>query len=368
MQSRTLVRTIPSTSILIFALSLLCVPFLTNAAAARPTCTLTAETTGGTYSTTRKADVLLIKGESVTISWKSADATMGERGNGDTLSLSGTATHAPQKTSTYSHHFSNGNLRVTCAISVHVVSGEFTESTLATKSTKPTLSGKASGTKSVQIQIFKEGSEKSLFVSKSIPVKNGMWKTKLTKSLSKGAYDIVLLGEKGVELNTIAKETLTIGTVTKATQKTSGTIVAVSVPLLSGGIARGGASVALSYLQIVNTSKEAATIQGFTIKQSGSASTDTITELKISDDSGSYTNSIQGNGTTPLFKNGTAFIPIQVGLAPGQMRLFTLRATVANTVTAHIGKQLKIDVVGVDTSAQVTSKLPIRGVTWTFGF
>jgi len=368
MHLRTFVRTIKRTSTVLILVSILYAPLVTFAATPRPSCTLTAQTSIGTYTTSRKADMLLVLGESVNISWESTGAKTAERGNGKTIELSGTATHTPEKTSTYSYIFRNGNIRTACAITVHVVEGEFTESILTTRSTKPTLSGTASGTKNVQVQIFKEGSSKSLFISKSIPVKNGAWKTNVTKKLEKGIYDIVLVGDNGAELNTIAEEKLTIGTIAVKTEKKSGAIVAVSVPLLSGGIARGGSSIALSYLQVLNVSNEETTLKGFTVKQNGSASTDTITQLRISDDSGTYSNSVSANASSPLFKNGMAFIPLEVAIAPGQMRLFTVRAEVASTIQTHIGQQLKIDIVGVDSSANLTSKLPIRGVTWTFGF
>ena len=87
----------------------------------------------------------------------------------------------------------------------------------------------------------------------------------------------------------------------------------------------------------------------------------------IPDDSGMFHNSVGSSGGASLFKNGTALIPITVPIAAGQMRLFTIKAILASAVNAHIGKQLKIDVVGVDTTAALKSSLPVRGTTWTFG-
>ena len=129
---------------------------------------------------------------------------------------------------------------------------------------------------------------------------------------------------------------------------------------------RAGASIPVSYLQVINIGKERATLRGFAIKQNGSASTDTIVGLTVSDDSGLFHNSVDYTGTS-LFKNGTAFIPIEVPIVTGQTRLFTIRAILGGTVTVDLGKQLKLDITEVDASAELKSKLPIRGTTWTFG-
>lgn len=367
MNFHTLTQSIGLTSMILFALTLVVAPALTHAKTTKPTCTLTTEASTGIRSFSGKADVFLVEGEEIEITWKSTDATKVWRGNGDTLTASGTKAHSPSKTSTYSYHFSNGNSKTTCSVTVHVVTGGFDESSLQSLSSKPAISGTASGTRTVQIQIFKEGSDKPFYVSKSIKVKKGEWDVKVNKKLPNGTYNIVLFIDKDKALSMIAEDTLVIGKTAKKTEKTVGTIAVVPVPLLLGGTARAGASIPVSYLQVINIGKDRATLRGFTIKQNGSASTDTIIGLTVSDDSGMFHNSVNYNGTS-LFKNGTAFVPIEVPIVAGQMRLFTIKAILANTVTSNLGKQLKIDITGVDASAELKSKLPVRGTTWTFGF
>ncbi len=364
MHSRTYVRSNKGTSIILFALYLLFSPFVSQAAVQQPTCTLTAKTSAGTYTTKNSEEVYIVAGETIDISWKSTRAKSAERGSGKVIPLSGTQAHTPSRTTTYTYLFTNETSQTTCTLKVRIMTGTFDESSLMSPSTKPRISGSASGAKVVQVQIFKEGGIKPLYVSKSVPVKNGIWKSPVTKKLKKGVYDIVLSSTHGTVLNILSRENLTIGSVTKKDSEKKGKIVAMSVPLLSGGIARGGSTIPLSYLQVINVSNEAATIQGFTITQNGSAQTDAITHLLISDDSDTFHNTVSG---TPLFKNNRAFIPIEIPIAAEQTRLFTIKATLAPTITTELGKQLKIDVAGLTSSASIDSTLPIRGTTWTFG-
>lgn len=366
MHSHTFTQSMKRASAILFVLSLMSVPALTHAKTIKPTCTLTTEASTGVRSFSGKADIFLVEGSDVEITWESTGAVTARRGNGDTITASGTKTHQPSKTSTYSYHFRNGNSQTTCSVTVSMVAGTFNETSLQTTSTKPTISGTASGAKSVQIEISIEGSDRPSYISKPIMVKNGAWTVKTNKKLRNGTYDIILFAEKDGVLSMITEDTLTIGKIARKVEKTSGSIAVVPVPLLLGGTARSGASIPVSYLQVINIGKDRATLRGFTVKQNGSASTDAIIGLTVSDDSGLFHNAVDYNGTS-LFKNGTAFIPIEVPIVTGQMRLFTIRAILGNTVTADLGKQLKIDITGVDASATVTSKLPIRGTTWTFG-
>ncbi len=351
--------------LVLIALCLIGAPAITHAETPRPTCALTVETSAGSQLVKNKADVLLIKGDEIQITWKSKNATAGTNRKGESIKLSGTTVRSPDKTTTYSYHFSKGNAKTVCFVTVHVVTGGFASSSLQSLSSKPTIKGIASGMKAVHIKVFKAGSTTTLFTSKSIPVKNGMWKTKLTQKLPKGTYDIVLLGEKRMTLNVISRETLTIGKISQKVEKTTGSIAVLPVPLLTGGIARAGASVALSYLQVINVGTEPITLHGFTVKQNGSASTDSIAQLTISDDSGGFRNSV--GGSILPFKNGTAFIPLEVPLIAGQTRLFTIKAILPNNITPYLGTQLKVDITGVDASANIKSTFPIRGTTWTFG-
>lgn len=250
------------------------------------------------------------------------------------------------------------------------VVGSIDVTSLTSVSAKPTLSGMAIGAKSVKVTIQKEGSNKTFFRSKTIQVKNDKWKAKITKKLPDGIYTVTLSTTRGADFNSTPSGVLTIGKPTTASVssvvKTGATTLVVSpVPLLQGGVARAGASVPLSYLQVTNTGKESATVKGFWVKQNGSAPEQAVIGLTTIDDKGASRGSAGGIEGYVLFKNGLAFAPTDAVLAPGQMRLFTIRAILTNNVSAYTGKQLMIDVASVETSAKVTGTFPIRGTTWT---
>lgn len=147
--------------------------------------------------------------------------------------------------------------------------------------------------------------------------------------------------------------------------KSDTTFAVALVPLLSGGVVHTSASVPISYLQITNTGKEYASLKGFWVKQNGSASVQSVINFTTIDDKGGSQGSSGGTeGTTP-FKNGLAFAPTDAMFAPGQMRLFTIRAVLGNNISSNIGKNLMIDVASIETSARVEGSFPIRGTTWT---
>ncbi len=148
----------------------------------------------------------------------------------------------------------------------------------------------------------------------------------------------------------------TVGTTTLAIQ---------SVPLLVGGVVHAGQSVPISYLQITNVGQNGAILKGFSVKQNGSALGDSVIGLSTVDDRGGSRGLAGGTeGATP-FKNELAFVPTDSYFAPGQMRLFTIKAILTSTVSPYIGTQLVIDVTSVETTASVNGQFPIRGTTWT---
>ncbi|MEK7136293.1 MAG: hypothetical protein AAB821_01750 [Patescibacteria group bacterium] len=139
------------------------------------------------------------------------------------------------------------------------------------------------------------------------------------------------------------------------------------MPLLFGGTARAGTAVPVSYLQITNIGKETATLNGFWVKQTGSASTGAVIGLTTIDGSGGSKGTIGGTeGSTP-FKNNLAFVPTEAVFAPGQMRVFTIKAVMSSNISVHLGKQLNIAVTSVDTTASPKGPFPIHGATWTIG-
>jgi len=145
------------------------------------------------------------------------------------------------------------------------------------------------------------------------------------------------------------------------------TLVVGGIPLLTGGTVRAGGTVSISFLQITNVGSEGALLTGFLIKQNGSADMNAVIGLSTVDDKGGSRGLVGGTeGSTP-FKNKTALAPTDAYFAPGEMKLFTIKATVARDVTLYSGTNLMIDVTGLETTASVVGSFPIRGTTWTIG-
>lgn len=355
-------------------LAVVFVPSQTFAASVKPTCSLRVTTPSGETSIKNKEkDISVKEGEQISIVWASKDAKTATDVEGKDIALSGTATYSPDKTTTYSYKFVSGSKKVTCAVTANIVGGTIDASSLSTSSTKPTISGTASGVKSLQVIIKEDGSSKTAFKSKTIKIRNGNWEVKVSKKLSEGTYNVTVSDSKDSSVK-IANGVLTVntGSTNTATSKAnngskSKTTLAVSlVPLLVGGTAHAGGSVPISYLQVTNTGSESATVKGFSVKQNGSAGEMSIIGLTTVDDKNGSRGSVGGvEGTTP-FKNGVAFAPVtDAVILPGQMKLFTIKAVLTKNVTAFIGKQLMIDVVSVDTDATVKATFSIRGTTWT---
>jgi hypothetical protein len=143
------------------------------------------------------------------------------------------------------------------------------------------------------------------------------------------------------------------------------TLAVASVPLLSGGIAHAGQTVPVSYLQITNTGKEYALLKGFRVIESGSAPTDAVISLSAVDDRGGSRGSVGGAGGTAPFNNGSALVPTNMVLAPGQMRLFTIKATLSGNVASYLGTALTLEVASIDSTALANGLFPILGTTWT---
>jgi len=250
-----------------------------------------------------------------------------------------------------------------------VVSASVDSSSLTSTSSKPIISGMATSTEKIKITIQKEGSKKILYTKSTVKVKDGVWKIPVSKKLYDGTYEVKIYNPKSTS-RTLATSTLIVNTkkTSKSTTVPKGatTFVVQSVPLLFGGTIHAGTSVPVSYLQVINIGKEPTTLKGFGVKQNGSASAQAIIGLTVVDDKGGSRGSIGGvEGSTP-FVNGVAFAPVpDVVFAPGQMKLFTIKAVLTKNVSAYLGKQLMIDVTSVDTNASIQAKLPIRGTTWT---
>ncbi len=143
------------------------------------------------------------------------------------------------------------------------------------------------------------------------------------------------------------------------------TLVVQTIPLLSGGVVRAGQTVPISYLQITNIGTEGARLTGFRVQQNGSAPDAAVIGLSTVDDRGGSRGLVGGDESSRPFRNGVALAPTDAYFAPGQMRLFTIKAILSGQASAHIGMTLAVVVTSVETTADPKGQFPISGTTWT---
>lgn len=246
------------------------------------------------------------------------------------------------------------------------VTASFDKETLSSEKTRPLLSGEATDLKAVRLVIENESGKSVL--KKNVKVRKDEWKLRVSKKLKDGTYEVKLLESSKKNAKVLASEDLVIGNKKASSEstlpKSSGLVSVSSIPLLSGGAAAQGASVPVAYLKVQNTSTAAVTLEGFTLKQNGSASGANVIGFATSDDKGGSRATIGGLETTKQFKNGIAFVPLTASIAPGQFRIFTIKAIMSRNAGADLGKQLMLDVTGVKANGGVKAALPIRGVAW----
>ena len=244
-------------------------------------------------------------------------------------------------------------------------SGSFDEEAFASVSTKPSLTGEADDTRYVRVVVRTEAG-KSVF-KKDVRVKaDGEWKTKVTKRLKKGDYEVFLYAGKTSKRSALLDEaTLTVGDTSGSSAGVGkGTTLSASMlPLLFGGTTRAGASVPVAYVKIVNTSSKESAIEGITLVQNGSAPVSVVTSFSTNDDKGGSRSTVNAS-----WKGNTTFVPLSATFAPGQMRIFTVKATMGTDAMLNIGKQLALNVSGIGTGAELPKVFPIRGTTWTLGY
>lgn len=332
--------------------ALLLSPNFASAASKKPTCELTVTTPKGKTTVRDEKTISVSSGDSVTIAWETKNATKVLSGKTE-VEEEGSETVTITKSETRTLTVSSGKKKETCEVTLAVTGATLSTSALGTKDKK--LSGTAEGTKEVKIYVTKDG--KKVYTSKDLKVKKGKWSTTMKKALPEGTYTLEIKGDKGI--GTMLSTTLTVG---KAT--TGGAVSASLVPLLMGGTARANESAPVFYLKLQNTSKAPVTISGVTMRQAGSAPTAAISHLTIIDEKGGSS----GNSGTNAFKNGSARIPTSATLAPGEMRLFTMRAVMSPSALSYFGTQVALELTGIESSAGVSGKFPIRGTTLTIGY
>ncbi|MDP2815136.1 MAG: hypothetical protein Q8O19_00475, partial [Rectinemataceae bacterium] len=287
------------------------VPSTTFAASSRVSCELTVTTPYDEVSFDKSEEVLVQKGDEVTIAWEGKNATDAVDGDKNEIDVEDSITVSPQKDVTYEYRFTNNSRKADCAVSLKVVDVSFDEDSLTTDSSKPTISGEANGTKTVRLEIMNDDG-KRVFKSKNERVRGGEWNVRVKKSLKDGTYDVLLFGERGAELDLVGRSTLVIGeggssSAGTASTKMGGTLSLSSIPLLLGGNAAPGTAVPVAYIKVENMGSSASSIEGFTLKQNGSASTNAVVNVQTNDDKGGSRYTTSGIG---LFKGDSVYVPL----------------------------------------------------------
>ncbi|MDB5265166.1 MAG: hypothetical protein JWN64_737 [Parcubacteria group bacterium] len=341
-------------------LSVAFLPFSASAASNKPMCSLNVSTSAGEVRVSKDAKIYVQEGDDLEIKWTSDNAKKAVDEKGKSISLSGSETESPDKTTKYSYTFSSGSKKVTCSVTAYIAEGSIDSDTLSSTDAKRAFSGKVTGVKSVTVQIRNADGD-VVYKSKTLKVKRGTWTVNLVKGLDAGKYEISLYGDKKYEFNELANEKFTVGGSSAGTDASSVSIT--TVPLLFGGTVKAGGSVPVAYIRVVNTTQTPAKIKGFWLKQNGTAPAQTITGFTTSDDKGGSRMNVTGT-----FTNGAAFIPLAATVVQGQPRIFTIKAVMSSDIASSIGTTLMIDTTGVDSSGKVTGTFPLRGTTWTLAY
>lgn len=216
---------------------------------------------------------------------------------------------------------------------------------------KARITGTTEDVTKVRVVITSDDTDKVVYKSKILKVKKETWKATSSKKLKDGTYSVSVLDYSNKDHDELVEKTLTVGKTSSA-----GTVTISSIPLLGGGTAAPGQIVPISYLQVRNTGKSALNLKGFWVEQAGTAQDASVVGFSSVDDKG-------GNRTetTTGLSKGKAFVPSTAVLAPGERKLFTLKAQLS--AFAALGQSLMLNVTGVE-GAKTGSALPIQGTTW----
>ncbi len=235
---------------------------------------------------------------------------------------------------------------------------------------RPYISGTATSTDKVRFVITgtADGKTDTIYRSHTLRVRNHAWGSSVSytaaRHLHDGTYTVTVYDYDARNHPKLAEGTLYVG-VPQTTLKVA------SIPLLFGTVAHPSSLVPISYLQVVNRGTATTSIKGFWVQQDGTAPVSTIVGFSSVDGKGGSRASVGGAEGSVLFKNGKAFVPSTAVLAPGERRLFTIKAQLSSLAAARgAGKNLMLSVAGVDTGAPTSfqATFPIRGTTWVIGW
>ncbi len=287
-------------------------PFAASAATFPPVCSMLTQTANNEFwpLINNKLYLLATAGEPITLIWGAANATSAYNDQGTPIGFTGVQTITPTRTTTYTFHFDSGSARTTCTVTA-VILGTVGQASNA--SVGPTTN----------------------------------------------ATTVV---------NPQTTTTITTPTASTSTPSTASFAVG-EIPFLTGGTATPGATVAVQYLELINKRNQQTTLPGVWLRQNGTAPVSSIIGFTTVDDKALFRTSTGGiEGSTP-FQNGLAFIPLNAGFTPGQLRIFTIKAQISKNLTTNFGTAygttLKLDTDSIDTTGQIIGQLPVRGTTWT---
>lgn len=198
-----------------------------------------------------------------------------------------------------------------------------------------------------------------IYKSARISVHKGHWQVLTSEPLANGVYTVTLYKDNRNGLAPLASDPLYVGVQAPLT------LTVLPVALLGGGTAPAGSTQPISYLQIINNGYASTTINGFWIKEDGSAPISSVIGFSSVDDQGLNRQSVGGvEGKTP-FVNGLAYVPSGAVIGPRQMKLFTIKAQLSTSAGQYAGTNLMLDISGVDApQAAFQNTFPVRGTTW----
>lgn len=322
-----------------------------------------------------KDDAMIVgkEGETIVLTWKSSGATKATDQKRREVDLNGSATLTVRSTSQdVAYTFRNKSERVTCGATIASLSADINERVLRKSKTRPIISGTASGVSSVRIVLAEEGSSTSSY-DRTVRVSRGKWKTSSIRGLDAGTYTIsVYAAGKNIQgsaaplLDSVTfrygKESSRSSSrnTTTGTARSKGSLFVSSIPLLAGGTTSSGQTIPVSYLQVQNSGTEPVTLSSIQLKQTGTLGAANVSALSVFDDQG-FERGRTGAGAP--FRDAVGSVPVTLTIAPGEMRLLTIKASLSPQAVP--GLSLHLVVSDLTTAGTLRASLPLPGATWT---
>jgi hypothetical protein len=337
-------------------------------AEARPACALTATVEGVTTRLSNDRSIYIRTGEAFSIGWVGTHSSRMSDQNGVSQPVTGSTTEVSKLRTRYVYRFTNGSSYTTCTLMVYPVSGSVSSVSTATSSNKVTLRGVTRDVSMVVVRATRVGATTTI-ESPALSVNRTLFSYTFPSAFTDGQYILSVLTDKNGVRTELASSTFGVGTgVVQDAATGATTLVVVPVPLLIGGRAHPSATVAVGYLQLINIGTATATVNSITLTQYGNAPTLSVVGVTAITDNGAAKGSVGTMVTGTPFIGNVVTVPLGAILAPREMRLVTIKAITAANIVPYLGTTLTLWVSGVATDANISSKLPLFGTTWKFGY